>query len=709
MLIEGDTCWKRAHAFRAAALVDAADYFGALRSALLKAEHSIYILGWEINSRTKIIGAGPRTDRAPVELGKLLRWLLRRRRKLRIHILLWDYSVFYAAQRELFPRWMFGWRKPRRVEVLLDSHLPLGASHHEKAVVVDDQVAFCGGMDLTLRRWDTQEHCAADSRRVDPSDRPYVPVHDVQMVVDGEAAEALAQRARERWAHAGGKPAKVVDAPVGDRWPAGVTPDFERVPVGIMRTLGAIDQVPEIREIERATVRAIGSAERLVYIENQYVTAKSAAEALLARMRERPSLEAMVVTSSEARGWLEAEAMGTGRQLFMAQFDEPGIRERIGFVYPYVRCASDERIEDVVAAGGRFPVHVHAKVLVIDERFLRIGSSNLANRSMGLDTECDVAVEAATPAHRDAIASIRNRLIAEHWGVDEQSIEGALGRDGSVVQALDALRSDARGVAPVERREVAPGIVMVLGDPETVVTADGFVNDIALKHARPYIKWVLCGATVLLATAALFFLARLLPIDWSRAAEPLRSAIESLRGSPYRVPLALLAFVAGSVVSFPILVMIGATVIALGPVQGFIVAATGALLAATATFGIGHLIGKRFLRRWLGKKADLLERKLEGRGIIAVALIRKVPIAPFTIVNLLIGASGGVRYREFILGTAIGMLPGIATFALIGDRAAQVWRDPTPLNIALICAAIVAWIGVVLGTQRLANRFRTKK
>lgn len=709
LLIEGDTCWRRAHAFRAAALVDAADYFGALRSSLLKAEHSIYILGWEINSRTKLIGAGPRTDRAPAELGKLLRWLLRRRKKLRIRILLWDHSVFYAVQRELFPRWMFGWRKPRRADILLDSHLPLGAAHHEKAVVIDDQVAFCGGMDLTLRRWDTREHCAPDTRRVDPRNRPYVPVHDVQMVVDGDAAAALAQRARERWAHAGGRDARPVEEPVGDRWPTGVEPDFKRVPVGIMRTLGAIDQVPEIREIERATVRAIGSAERLIYIENQYVTAKSAADALLTRMRERPELAAVVVSSCEPRGWLEAETMGTGRQLFMALFDEPGIRERIRFVYPYVRCESDEPIEDVAPAEGRFPVHVHAKVLVVDERFLRIGSSNLANRSMGFDTECDLAIEPATPEHRRAIASVRNRLIAEHWGVDEPAVEAALAGGGSVIEALDALRGDARGVAPVERRAVEPGVLLQLGDPEAAVPTEQLVSQIAFVHGRPYLKWALWAVGALLGAAALYLVAKALPVDWSGAADALRRIIESLRGSPYRVPLALLAFVAGSIVSFPILVMIGATVVALGPVQGFIVAATGALLAATATFYMGHLVGRRTLHRWLGQKAELLERKLDGRGIVAVALIRKVPIAPFTIVNLLLGASGGVPYREFIVGTAIGMLPGIAAFSLVGDRAAQLWRDPTPTNIALIGAAVAVWLGVVLGTQRIANRLRARK
>jgi phosphatidylserine/phosphatidylglycerophosphate/cardiolipin synthase-like enzyme/uncharacterized membrane protein YdjX (TVP38/TMEM64 family) len=709
-LIEGDTCWKRARAPRAAALVDASDYFSALRSSLLKAERSIYILGWELNSRTCLRGAGPPADRAPVEIGKLLRWLLRRRRKLRIKILLWDHSVFYAVQRELFPRWMFGWRKPRRVDILLDSHLPFGAAHHEKVVVIDDKVAFCGGMDLTLRRWDTREHRPTDSRRLDPNGRPYVPVHDVQLVVDGEAAEALAQRARERWQHAGGKPTKAVNGDVGDRWPNGVQPDFERVPLGIMRTLGAIDQIPEIREVERATVHALGRAEKLVYIENQYITAKSAADALLERMRARPELEAVIVSSCKQRGWLEAETMGTGCQLFMAKFDEPGVRERIQFVYPYVVAQRGEQVEDVAAdESGRFPVHVHAKVLIVDDRFLRIGSSNLNNRSMGFDTECDVGIEPATPTHRRAIAAIRNRLIAEHWGADEHAVARALAGDVPLAEALPALIGQGRGVAPIERAEVAPGIVMQLGDPEAVVTAELLVTELAGERARPYLTWALWAGAVLLAAVAVFLLARSLPVDWARAAEPLRKTIESLRGSPYRVPLVLLAFVAGSIVSFPILVMIGATVIALGPVLGFVVAAVGALLAATVTFALGHLIGRKVLHRWFGAKAQRLESALEGRGIIAVALIRKVPVAPFTIVNMLVGASGSVPYHEFIIGTAIGMLPGIATFAVVGDRAMEVWRDPTPLNIALIGGAVVVWIGVVLGTQRLSNRFRNKK
>ena len=195
-----------------------------------------------------------------------------------------------------------------------------------------------------------------------------------------------------------------------------------------MRTVAALEERDhEIREIERATVAAIASAERFIYIENQYITSKTACEALVARMRAQPSLEAIVVTTREPGGWLEAGTMGVGRQQFMAQFAAPGLAKRIRFVAPLARCSAADPETESIAPGGTLSIHVHAKVLVVDEHFLRIGSSNLNNRSMGFDTECDLAIEAANAAQRRSIASVRNRLLAEHWGSDEKSVAAALG------------------------------------------------------------------------------------------------------------------------------------------------------------------------------------------------------------------------------------------------------------------------------------------
>src|SRR5690606_26921955 len=199
--------------------------------------------------------------------------------------------------------------------------------------------------------------------------------------------------------------------------------DFEHVPVGIARTRGATSDTEEIREIERNTVAAIRRAERLIYIENQYITARAAAEALLAQMRAKPNLEVVILTNHEMHGWFEAESMGVGRAAFMARFREPHLRRRIHFVYPVVRARRRFRLRKVVKEAQ---INVHAKVLIVDDVFLRIGSANLNNRSMGFDTECDVAIEARTEAHRRAIRAVRARLMAEHWGTSETAVENAL-------------------------------------------------------------------------------------------------------------------------------------------------------------------------------------------------------------------------------------------------------------------------------------------
>jgi len=741
LLIEGDTCWRRARAARAAVLIDAASYFEALRASLLAAQRSVFVLGWELHSRTRLEGARKPTDGAPVELGKLLRFLLKRRKELELKILLWNHPVMYSVHRELFPRWIFWPREPDRVEIVLDSHLPAGASHHEKLVIIDDEVAYCGGVDLTVRRWDIAAHHPTEPRRRDNARKPYVPLHDVQIVVQGDAAAALGERARARWQHAGGSafPEDAIEAPrrpsaATSAWPKHVKPDFKDTTVGIMRTVAALEERDkEIREIERATAAAIGSAERFIYIENQYITSKTACEALAARMRARRDLQVVIVTTRELGGWLEARTMGIGRHFFMKEFDDPSLAGRIKFVAPLARCSAptDEDSAKIVV-DGTLSIHVHAKVLIIDDRYLRIGSSNLNNRSMGFDTECDIAIEAANTAERDSIASVRNRLIAEHWGSDEESVRAAFAADDSVFAALESLPrvpvfSTAHGerhprlhpwhraarapayrvVEPIEPIEpdaaASADLVVRLGDPERVVSTDELIEHATgIRDARP-LKWsiaLLAGAAI---AALLVFGFSRLGLGFGDVANRIGVGIESLSGNPWRVPLVLLMFVTASVLFVPILALIGATVVTLGPVVGFIASAIGTMLAASATFGVGRLVGRKPLHRWLGKRVDALEQRVAKRGVIAIALIRKVPVAPFTLVNMLIGALG-IRYRDFILGTALGMLPGIAAFAFVSETAIAAWREPTPQNMSLIAGAIVLWLAVVFGIQWALNR-----
>ena len=318
----------------------------------------------------------------PGELGWFLNALVSHRQRLHVYILNWDFSVLFALEREPLPKLKFGLRSHRRVHFRLDGHHPIGASHHQKIVVVDDAVAFVGGMDLAIRRWDTPDHCVDDPRRVDPAGELYPPVHDIQMAVDGQAAAALGELARERWRHATGQRIGAVHEGKSDPWPRFLTPDFEHVAVAISRTQPTYNGNAEVREVEALYLDAIAAARRSIYMEAQYLTSTALGTALAKRLAESGGPEVVLILPRDGAGWLEQSTMSVLRARLLRQLRSADHFGRLRVYYPAVPGLGDGCI------------NVHAKVLVVDDTLVRIGSSNLSNRSMGLDTECDLGIEA---------------------------------------------------------------------------------------------------------------------------------------------------------------------------------------------------------------------------------------------------------------------------------------------------------------------------
>jgi phospholipase D1/2 len=274
LLRKNRNVWRVERAERAAVLIDGAAYFGALRESLLKAQHTVYIVGWDIDSRMRLVGPSCKADDGfPETLAEFLSALVEQRPDLTINLLLWDFSVVYALEREIFPALSLNWKTPDQIRFCLDGHLPLGCSQHQKIVVIDDAVAYSGGLDLTIRRWDTPDHSVANDRRCDPAGQTYRPFHDVQAVVDGAAAKALGELVRERWREARCAEPEVPDA-ASDCWPASVVPDFTDVDIGNARTVPGYDGRDEVREVERLFIDMIDAAERTIYIENQFMTSE---------------------------------------------------------------------------------------------------------------------------------------------------------------------------------------------------------------------------------------------------------------------------------------------------------------------------------------------------------------------------------------------------------------------------------------------------
>ena len=685
--------WRIERANRAAVLIDAAAFFAAVRGACLKARRSILVVGWDIDSRTQLVGAGGApADGYPSGFAEFLSELVTTRPDLNVQLLLWDYSLLYAGERELLPRLSLGWRTPDRVTLCIDNSVPFGSSQHQKIVVVDDAVAFSGGLDLTIRRWDTTAHSAENRHRVDPSGHPYRPFHDVQMMVDGEAARALALLARERWCRANsGTP---VVEPFGDPWPEGVAPDFTDVDVGIARTQPRYDHEEPVREAETLFLDSIDLAEREIYIENQFLSSPLIADRLAERLRQRPGLQVVMVAPRSHDSWVERHTMRNGRIRFWRQVTAAG-GERVRLVYPAVE--QGDRTTNTM---------IHSKVMVVDDRFLRVGSANMNNRSMGADTECDLAIEAHTDRERTAILKIRNRLLGEHCGLAAADVAAFLARHGSLTRAADELSANGHSLRPIDDGEPdeggLAGVIERIADPPRPIRPARLARHL-LARLRPLLVALACALAVLGIALAWRYTA----LSELVTADNVRAVLKSVRGEPWAVVVVVLVFVLAGVIVFPLNLLTLATAAVFGPWLGILYGGAGTVSSGLVMYFIGSLLGREALYRMLGERWRHGIEGVRKRGLLAVVTFRLLPIAPFTFVNLAAGASG-IRFIDFLVGTMIGMMPGLVLMSVMGDRIVRILAEPSAGHIAILVLCVAGLIGLAIAAQALLSRRRDR-
>lgn len=431
----GDTCTLTARAAQAAVIIDADAYFRHARAAMRKAREQILLIGWDFDARIPLGDPAddPEDDRGPQAVGDFIPWLVERTPGLQIYLLRWDVGALKTLTRGSTVLTVANWMMHPQIHTRLDGHHPTGGSHHQKIVVIDDCLAFCGGIDMTAERWDTREHADDDPRRIDPGGDSYGPWHDATTALQGPAAAALGKLSRARWQAAGGEEIATPHAQE-DCWPHALVPDFTDVEVAIARTLPEMDDQPPVHEIEALYLALIASAKRWIYAESQYFASRRVAEAIARRLDEPDGPEVVIVNPESAQGWLEPLAMDTARARLIEALRRRDVHRRLRVFHPFT-------------AGGT-PIYVHAKVTIVDEAVLRVGSSNFNNRSMRLDSECDVAIAAAEPGDvvSVAIAAIRDSLIAEHLGSTPADVAATLARTGSLIATIEELRGPYRSL-----------------------------------------------------------------------------------------------------------------------------------------------------------------------------------------------------------------------------------------------------------------------
>ncbi|AOJ90749.1 hypothetical protein WS87_28660 [Burkholderia sp. MSMB0856] len=701
----GRNCDTIRDADRFAMLVDGDAYFATLRAALRRARHTVFIVGWDVDSQMHLSPTDP-GDGLPDTLAAFLHALAAARHNLRIYVLAWDFAMIYALERDWPPVYRAAWRAHRGIRFRLDDTHPRGASHHQKLVVIDDRLAFVGGLDLTRERWDTPAHAADDPRRRDARGMPYGPFHDVQAMFDGDAAAAIGEQARSRWLNACGRPIAIRaqrhlerDEDV-DPWPPGARVDMRDVRLGIAYTAPGHRGREPVRQVRALVEDTIRAARRHLYIENQYFTATVVRETLSARLADARGPDVTVVAPRVQSGWLQEATMGVLRARLHATLQAADRFDRYRLLYPHVDGLGDTC------------VNVHSKIQIVDDECIVIGSANLNNRSMVLDTECCIALVAAGETRiRAAVAGLRDRLLAEHLGTTPAAVAAAFAEAGRPNAALDLLRAKPGRTLRTLDPAVAPQLdalvpVSARLDPEQPIEPDRFVREFVPReqHRSLTARFFVLGAAVLLI-AALALAWRFSPLGKALNVASLAHAAAHAAQLPGAPALLLAGYVVAATLSVPITLLITVTGLVFGAWPGFAYASAGTMAAAAVTYGIGRWLGRDAVRRLAGARANRLSEHIGRRGVVAMAVLRLLPVAPFTIVNLVAGASH-IGLRDFLVGTAIGMLPGIVLTVTFAHQLTAAFSHPGPRAFAWLAAIGVALVGVSVLLVRVLRRWR---
>jgi phospholipase D1/2 len=471
IILPGQNCRTVEVAEHLSFLVDGDEYFSEIARAFQCAQREILIVGWDFDPR---ISLTPDQDDGN-RLDSILKHQLEKEPNLFIRILVWAMGPLYSGKSlRLFRRQ--GLLSHRRVRIEFDSRHPLSSSHHQKMVIIDDAIAFIGGIDLTARRWDDSRHLPCNPLRVTPDGQAYEPVHDMHVMIDGPAARRVGDLCRRRWKRATGETTPTSLSPLQTvTWPCHRKADLVDCRVALSVTEPKLGKQFAVRQSTQLARDAIVRARRHIYIEAQYLASFKFADVLAERLADPDCPEIVMVVTRISHGFLEKVVMGNNRDRIIRRLKRADMNDRLWVMYAAV--------PDV--DGNAHEVLIHSKLLIVDNDFVRIGSSNLNNRSEGFDTEADISVEACDVVEHGAIASLRNRLLAEHVDASRDDISETYKATGSLMATIVAHNVNSRGLRhfdiDVNHGATEPILGTSLVDPARPLRPFAFLKALAYR------------------------------------------------------------------------------------------------------------------------------------------------------------------------------------------------------------------------------------
>ena len=406
-------------------LIDGANALPEIARRLEHAKHYVHLTGWHLAPSFELVKGSPQNA-----IGVLLAELADR---IDVRVLVWSGApipAFHPSRSEV-SQTLENLTRMTRIQAHGDPREHPFHCHHEKTIVIDGELAFVGGIDLTDSagdRYDTQQHQA----------RRRIGWHDVTTRLRGPAVADVGEHFRVRWHEL-----------TGELLPELVPPPAEGAStVQVLRTVeeDMYDSIPtgEFRIFE-SYMRALGSAQELIYIENQFLWSPELVSLIADKLRDPPTPQFRVVVLLPAKANNGAEDT-RGQVGVLLDADHAG--QRVLAATTRSLSPSRDRAD---------PLYVHAKVAVVDDRWLIVGSANINAHSFFNDTEMCVATDDAALA-RDT----RVRLWAEHLELDEDTVASAAPAD--LVDshwrpiAHEQLERSRAGERPTHRLLELPGV-----------------------------------------------------------------------------------------------------------------------------------------------------------------------------------------------------------------------------------------------------------
>lgn len=416
LLKEGHNCWRISRANKLAMLYDGENYFNALFNTLPKAKSSIQIFGWEVDAR---VGMDIIHNKYPGDLREYFSKLADAKGLL-ISVSSWKPALYLKFDREFFAP--FKWWKNSSTKVhYRQLRTPTTfSSYHEKVCLIDNNLCYLGGMDITKRRWDTQEHDPKDEHRVDASGNKYNPVHDVQIAISGEITSLVSKCLNGRLYQVPNQANKVGK----EVWPSTHRPQLENVELGLART----SPTERAFEIENFYHDSISSAQNYIFIENQYFSHRTVIELLCEKLLEPNGPEVLIVLPFSYPGFFERAIFTRERRRAIKKLEKHDRYNRLLVLYPKNENTQSERY-----------TVVHSKLMAVDGKYLTIGSANLNYRSFRVDNELNVCLESQSQEEILFIKGVVESLVSEHLHTTTGYFKETWEAKGSLVKSVKAL------------------------------------------------------------------------------------------------------------------------------------------------------------------------------------------------------------------------------------------------------------------------------